>query len=178
MEGMFEERVVVVALIVQFWLSGSYIMGIIFTQSEDLEDLNMWMFLTLALGSLVGGVLADGLGAVRVFKLYSVILGFGAGVCLLDRFIGHIWVAGCIGLLNNLTFVLIMNLFPLHKDKYTISVLMGWAFSEITLGTIFSLIDNGQYFYILLFFVCVADTITIFLFLGEVAITTEELQPP
>lgn len=63
-------------------------------------------------------------------------------MALFSEIAGYIITAGCIGLLNNLTFVLIMEHFPHKKDTYTIYVLIGWAVSQITLGLLFYLIKT------------------------------------
>lgn len=53
----------------------------------------------------------------------------GSALGLISPSLGYIVCAGCIGLLNNLTFVIIMEVYPKNKDFYTILVLAAWAFS-------------------------------------------------
>lgn len=85
----------------------------------------------------MGGYASDVMGRVVVFKIASVLWVVGSIVALINSEIGYIITAGCIGLLNNLTFVLIMENFTYKKDIYTIYVLIGWAVSQITLGILF-----------------------------------------
>lgn len=47
-----------------------------------------------------------------MFKSGVIGWGIASVLILVNREIGYIVAAGCIGLLNNLTFVLIMEIFP------------------------------------------------------------------
>jgi hypothetical protein len=57
---------------------------------------------------------------------YVYVYVYGYGYVIYYQFI---IAAGAIGLLNNLTFVIIMENWSSSKDKYTIYVLIGWASS-------------------------------------------------
>lgn len=89
----------------------------------------------------------------------------GALVALINSQAGYIITAGCIGLLNNLTFVFIMENFKNRKDIYTIYVLIGWAASQITLGILFYFIGNSQNFFLLLFILTLVYAVSVFLFI-------------
>lgn len=95
-------------LVSLFWLSGMVIMSPFFTMEKDLESLTVWMFLTLSVGSFIGGILADFFGRKPIFHICAVITTLGSFTMLISPYIGYIIAAGAIGPLNNLTFVLIM----------------------------------------------------------------------
>lgn len=107
------------------------------------------------------------MGRVVVFKISSVLWTVGSILALINSEIGYIITAGCIGLLNNLTFVFIMENFTDKKDVYTIYVLIGWAVSQITLGILFYFITSPQTFFLLLFALTLAYTVSVFLFIEE-----------
>lgn len=110
-EGTIALPPLVVVLIAEFWLSGLFILSIIFTQDDatSLEHLNLFMFITLGVGSLVGGYASDYFGRVKVFKVFSALWGASSILMVVWPYAGYIASSGCIGLLNNLTFVLIVE---------------------------------------------------------------------
>lgn len=85
---------------------------------------------------------------------------------------GYIVTAGCIGLLNNLTFVIIMEKWPEKKDQYTIYVLLGWAASEITLGLLFYVIHKSEHYFWLLLTLTLIYTVATFALLDSTPRTT------
>jgi MFS family permease len=89
---------------------------------------------------LAGGWASDIFGRIFIFQIGSVLWLIASIITFFSSQIGYMIAAGCIGLLNNLTFVIIMEKFPKNKDIYTIYVLMGWAVSQITLGIVFYII--------------------------------------
>lgn len=158
-------------LIGSFWLSGLFILSIIFTQhdTEAVDQLNMYMFISLGVGSLLGGYASDYIGRFIVFKAFSALLGISSIVILLDSWVGYVIAAGCIGLLNNLAFVIVMEMFPEKKEKYTVYLLMGWASSQITLGILFKIIDDVLVFYLILFVLGMIFCLSVFLYMDEPA---------
>ena len=118
-------------LIAGFWLSGLFILSIIFTQSDShaLDQLNLYLFISLCLGSLLGGYLSDQFDRLKVFKAFTAVWGVSCVLMPVSPWTGYIVSAACIGLLNNLTFVIVMEHFPVDKEIYTVYVLIGWAAS-------------------------------------------------
>lgn len=159
-------------LIAEFWLSGLFILSIIFTQpdSQALEQLNLFMFISLGAGSLLGGYASDYFDRIKVFKAFMGVWGVASVLMTCLPQVGYILASGCIGLLNNLTFVIIMEHFPAKKEPYTVYVLIGWAASEITLGLFFLFFQSNSQegaplFYFVLFALGMMLTIAVFLFL-------------
>lgn len=111
-------------------------------------------FIGYAVGSFLAGVLSDIYGRKPIFVISSILLTVAAALTWVYPFYGYILANLAIGPLNNLTFVLINEVHPDKAEKYTIFVLIGWAFSEITLGGFF-LVSNAEVFYYALFAVTV-----------------------
>lgn len=101
---------------------------------------------------------------------------FAALLLLIKMEVGYVLAAGAIGLLNNLTFVVLMEMFPERKDRYTIYVLMGWAISQVTLGLIFYLISDLDYFFLLLFVLTLIYTIATFVYIKDTPGTADQPQ--
>jgi hypothetical protein len=76
-----------------------------------------------------------------------VLLFVGSLLAFVNLEIAYIATAGCIGFLNNITIVLVMENFTNDKDILTIYLLCGWAFSEITLGLLFYAKLLDDYFF-------------------------------
>ncbi len=133
-------------LIYEFWLSGLFVLSVIFLQVEDLDTLTLWTFFAYSLGSFSGGILSDLLGRKIIFNISSIILLFSALLALINFQIGFIIANLCIGPLNNLTFVFLNQSKHEHCEINTVKVLIGWAFSEITLGLFFLFINDKNIF--------------------------------
>ncbi len=78
-----------------------------------------------------------------------------AGLLWVYPFYGYVLANLAIGPLNNLTFVLINEVHPNKAETYTILVLIGWAFSEITLGAFFLVSSTEIFVYVLFAFTVV-----------------------
>ena len=113
----------------------------------------------------MGGYVSDIFDRTLIFKIGSLIWVIGSAIALSSISAGYIISAGCIGLLNNLTFVMIMEKFPIKKDLYTIYVLIGWAASEITLGIIFYIVENTEVIFMMLFVLTLGYAVAALLFL-------------
>jgi hypothetical protein len=81
------------------------------------------------------------------------LLGIAGVVTWQYPFYGYVVGNLAIGPLNNLTFVFINEVFQSKAEIYTIYVLIGWAFSEITLGLFFYLSNTDVF---MVFLLCVS----------------------
>lgn len=102
-----KEEAFVWLLVGQFWLSGLFVLSVIFLNIQDLDDLTLLTFLGYSLGSFSAGILSDIVGRRWLFIICSCILFLSSLILLWDLSIGFILANLCIGPLNNLTFVFI-----------------------------------------------------------------------
>jgi MFS family permease len=94
-------------LIAEFWLSGLFVLSVIFLEIGDLDTLTLWTFLAYSLGSFSAGILSDIIGRRWLFVVSSCLLFISSAILLVDLTAGFILANLCIGPLNNLTFVFI-----------------------------------------------------------------------
>ena len=92
-------------LVFEFWLSGLFVLSVIFLQIEDLDLLTLCTFASYAIGSFLTGILSDILGRKPLFIVFSVMLLASAITTYFNVWVGLILANLCIGPLNNLTFV-------------------------------------------------------------------------
>lgn len=138
-------------LVGEFWLSGLFVLSVIFLEIADLDTLTLWTFLAYSLGSFSAGILSDIVGRRWIFVVSSCLLFISSTILLVDLQAGFILANLCIGPLNNLTFVFINENYPNKAELNTVKVLVGWALSEITLGVFFlTVADKSIFFYCLI----------------------------
>lgn len=92
-------------LIFEFWLSGLFVLGVIFLDIEDLDTLTLFTFTAYAIGSFLAGVLSDLIGRRPLFIAASLLLFCSAISTYLNLWVGLILANLCIGPINNLTFI-------------------------------------------------------------------------
>lgn len=92
-------------LIYEFWLSGLFVLSVIFLDIEDLDTLTLLTFSSYALGSFLAGVLSDIVGRQPLFIISSLLLFVSSIWAYFDIWGGFILANLCIGPLNNLTFI-------------------------------------------------------------------------
>ena len=134
-------------LVGEFWLSGLFVLSVIFLKIVDLDTLTLWTFLAYSLGSFSAGILSDIIGRRWLFVVSSCVLFTSSVILLMDLYVGFILANLCIGPLNNLTFVFINENYQNKAEINTVKVLVGWALSEITLGVFFLIVENTNIFY-------------------------------
>ena len=142
-----KEEAFIWLLIGQFWLSGLFVLSVIFLNIQNLDDLILLTFLSYSLGSFSAGILSDIVGRRWLFIIFSCVLFLSSLILLWDISIGFILANLCIGPLNNLTFVFINENYPKRSELTTVKVLVGWALSQITLGVFFLITDNQNTFF-------------------------------
>lgn len=71
-------------LIYEFWLSGLFVLSVIFLQVNDLDTLTLWTFLAYSLGSFSGGILSDIFGRRVIFIISSAVLLFSSLFALVN----------------------------------------------------------------------------------------------
>lgn len=92
-------------LILEFWLSGLIVLGVIFLKTDDIDTLTLLTFSSYAIGSFLAGVLSDLIGRKPLFIIASGLL-FISVICMnFSLWAGLIVANFCIGPLNNLTFI-------------------------------------------------------------------------
>lgn len=92
-------------LILEFWLSGLIVLGVIFLKTDDIDTLTLLTFSSYAIGSFLAGVLSDLIGRKPLFIIASGLL-FISVICMnFSLWTGLIVANFCIGPLNNLTFI-------------------------------------------------------------------------
>jgi MFS family permease len=137
-------------LIGEFWISGLFILSVIFLEIDNLDNLTLFTFISYSVGSFSAGILSDLIGRKPLFLFFSLLLFGGSIVLFWNLTAGFIIANLSIGPLNNLTFVFINENDRANSEINTIGVLLGWAASEITLGIMFLVLeDKNIFFYIL-----------------------------
>ena len=94
-----------VLLIYEFWLSGLFVLSVIFLDIEDLDTLTLYTFTAYAVGSFLTGVLSDVIGRQPLFIIAAIVLFCSSVVTYFNLWAGLIIANLCIGPLNNLTFI-------------------------------------------------------------------------
>ena len=92
-------------LIFEFWLSGLFVLSVIFIEIEDLDTLTLCTFGAYAVGSFIAGATSDMIGRKPLFVVSSVLLFVAAVISNFSLWTGFILANLCIGPLNNLTFI-------------------------------------------------------------------------
>lgn len=146
----YKAEVFTALLVVEFWISGLFILSVIFLEIEDLDDLTLFTFISYSVGSFSAGVLSDLMGRKPLFLIASILLFVSSLLLFYDLTAGFILANLCIGPLNNLTFVFINENDHARSEIHTIFVLLGWAASEITLGVLFLILEQKSTFFLIL----------------------------
>ena len=137
-------------LIFEFWISGLFVLGVIFLNVDDLDTLTLLTFSAYAVGSFLAGVLSDLVGRKPLFIVASLVL-FCSSICTyFNIWAGLILGNLCIGPLNNLTFIFLNENPELSNETNYVKVVLGWVLSEISLGLYFMLSGDIQLFLLLL----------------------------
>ena len=92
-------------LIYEFWLSGLYVLSVIFLDIDDLDTLTLCTFGAYAVGSFIAGATSDLVGRKPLFLIFSFFLFVASVISNYNLWAGFILANVCIGPLNNLTFV-------------------------------------------------------------------------
>lgn len=119
----------IATLVMEFWISGLFILSVIFLDIDNMDDLTLCTFIAYAVGSFIAGVVSDKMGRRPLFVLASILLFLSSLLLLWNQFFGFILASLCIGPLNNLTFVFINENDQSNSEINTIKVLVGWAAS-------------------------------------------------
>lgn len=94
-------------LIYEFWLSGLFVLSVIFLNVDDLDTLTLYTFTAYAIGSFLAGVLSDVIGRQPLFIVSAILLFCSSVIAYFNLWAGLIIANFCIGPLNNLTFILL-----------------------------------------------------------------------
>jgi MFS family permease len=116
-------------LVYEFWLSGLFVLSVIFLPIEDLDLLTLCTFAAYAVGSFLTGVLSDIAGRRPLFVAFAVLLFGAAALSFFNLWAGLILANLCIGPLNNLTFVLLNETPELSDETNYVKVILGWVAS-------------------------------------------------
>lgn len=101
------QTIFLATLVLEFWLSGLFVLSVIFLDIPDLDSLTLYTFLSYAVGSFLAGVLSDKIGRKPIFMVCSCVLFLSSLLVFWNLTAGLILANACIGPLNNLTFVFI-----------------------------------------------------------------------
>ena len=94
-------------LVVEFWISGLFVLSVIFLNIPELEDLTLVTFIGYSVGSFLAGIFSDIIGRKPLFIVCSIGLFISSILLFWSLTAGFILANFCIGPLNNLTFVFI-----------------------------------------------------------------------
>lgn len=94
-------------IVLEFWISGLFVLSVIFLDIPDLDNLTLLTFIGYSVGSFLAGILSDIVGRKILFLISSIGLFLSSLLLFEDIQAGFILANVCIGPLNNLTFVFI-----------------------------------------------------------------------
>jgi len=105
MQSTITTHLFLATLIYEFWLSGLFVLSVIFLSIDDLDTLTLCTFLGYAVGSFLTGVISDLVGRRPLFVISSLLLFISSVLAYFNLWAGLIAANLCIGPLNNLTFL-------------------------------------------------------------------------
>jgi MFS family permease len=74
MQSTITTHLFLASLVYLFWLSGLFVLSVIFLSIEDLDTLTLYTFFAYALGSFLTGVISDIVGRRPLFLISSLFL--------------------------------------------------------------------------------------------------------